>query len=145
MGYPTENYNPPPVPEQLVQPIRTFEDVRGAVTKSAQYLQQIRSSEISYFQHLQANLNQGSTTQGADIASAATISITSYMHAITGTATISTIRVPLNFAGLLLLASRNGFALTTGGNIARAVTTAAGQLVIAAYFPVDRVWYVNAP
>lgn len=142
MPYPTETYNPVPVPSKVIQPIRTYEDVRAALTASAQYLQQTRSEEITYFQQLQANINQAATTQGASIASAATISISSFMHVITGTATISTMNVPLSFAGLVLLGSLNGFSLTTGGNISRALTTVAGQLVVAAFFPVTRVWYV---
>lgn len=145
MPYQTEGYNPPPVPAKLIQPIRTYEDVRAAITSSALYLQQTRSQEVTFFQQLQANINQAATTQGANIAAAATISISSFMHVITGTGTISTMQVPKAFAGLVLLASLNGFSMTTGGNISRAITTTAGQLVIAAFFPVTRIWYVNAP
>jgi hypothetical protein len=87
--------------------------------------------------------NGGPQGLGADIASAATISFTSFAHRVTGTATISTINVPpaIAFAGQLILLSINGFALTTGGNIAAVKTVTIKTAVWLFYSQPDQLWF----
>jgi hypothetical protein len=105
-------------------------------------------------------LNSQVQSVGDPIASAATIEITNPMHHITGAATITQINVPTQqvgmaaigsttrdrsvsgFTGPLWLFSDGGFSLATGGNIAKAKSSAAGDCVHIVYdgdlwFPVS--------
>jgi|SRR5215472_3106244 len=119
MPYQTEEYTPPYLPP--IGPVRTFEEVRAAVGRIMEYLQRLQAADVSYFQLMRENLNQSATTQGPDIPVAPTISITRFMHVITGTNTagtaLTTINPPLYFAGQLMLVAKDGFYLATGGNI----------------------------
>jgi hypothetical protein len=115
MPYQSEEYTPPALPD--FGQIRTFEDVRAAVGRIMEYLQRLNNNHINYFNHLRENLNQSATTQGPDIASAATITVTRFMHVVTGTGTVTTINAPKNFVGQVMLVSHDGFYLATGGNI----------------------------
>lgn len=77
---------------------------------------------------------------GADIASAATISVVTAMHRVSGVATITTINPPyVGFTGELTLIATGAWALATGGNIAAAVPATAGQLVRLVYD--GTTWY----
>ena len=116
MPYPSEEYTPPSLPDVLSN-LRTFEDVRSAVSKIMEYLQRVQAANVLYFQHLRENLNQSATTQGPDIPVAATITVTKFMHVVIGTGTVTTIIPPRFFAGQLMLVSQNGFSLSAGGNI----------------------------
>ena len=143
MPYQTAEYAPPPMPE-ISSPIKSFEDVRSAVGKILEYLQRMQANNVLYFQHLIENLNQSSTTQGADIASASTITVTRFMHMVTGTATITTIQAPQHYAGQLMLVSENGFTLSTGGNISlpsSPESIPAGGHVLLTYLPSQKKWF----
>lgn len=80
-------------------------------------------------------------TLGDDIASATTIAPSRRLHIVTGTATISTITPPIGFSGLLILIAGGAWALTTGGNISRAVSAATGRANILVYVPREATWY----
>jgi ABC-type transporter Mla subunit MlaD len=115
MPYQTQDYNPPSLPE--IRQIKSFEDVRDAISRIMEHLAKLQSTHVNYFQHLRHNLNEAATTQGPDLASAATITPTHLMHIITGTETITTIVHPANFVGHLIMISQDGFTLGAGGNI----------------------------
>jgi hypothetical protein len=111
----TEEYVPPTLPD--FGQIRTFEDVRTAVGRILEYLHRLNLAHHNYFMQLRHNMNQAATTQGADIVSAPTITISNFMHVVTGGATVTTINAPRDFVGQLMLVSKDGFYLATGGNI----------------------------
>jgi len=115
MPYQTEDYTPPMLPE--IRSIKSFEEVRDAVTRIMQYLQNLQAAHVNYFQHLRQNINESATTQGADLVAQDTITPTNFMHVVTGTGTIRTIEHPLHHVGHLVLISKDGFSLNTGGNI----------------------------
>ena len=95
------------------------------------------------FQGIRAQLNSQVQGVGPALASATTITPSSAIHHVTGSATISTINAPSGFSGPAWLISDAGFSLTTGGNISRAVGPfAAGQLVMVVYDPATATWYV---
>ena len=145
MPYPSEEYTPPSLPDVLSN-LRTFEDVRSAVGKIMEYLQRVQAANVLYFQHLRENLNQSATTQGPDIASAATITVTKFMHVVTGTATVTTILPPRFFAGQLMLVSRDGFFIASGGNISLFTTPnflQPGAHVMLTWVPSQQLWFTD--
>jgi hypothetical protein len=110
------DYVPPALPE--LREIRSFEQVRDAVSRIMQYLQQLQASDMAYFTHLRENLNAAATTEGdVDIAAAPTIRPTRFMNVVTGTDTVTTVVPPRNFVGQMMLVSKDGFFLASGGNI----------------------------
>ena len=142
MPYQTQDYTPPPLPNFL--PPKTFVDLRTAISRIEDYLQQLRSTDVSYFQQLQTNMNQNASLQGPDIAAAATITPTAYMHVVTGSATITTINVPLNFQGALILVAQDGFTLSVGGNISLptgALNVQIGTYVQLVWVPSENTWH----
>jgi len=145
MPYQTEDYNPPALPD--FNQIRTFEDVRGAVGRILEYLHQLNGRHIQYFQHLRENLNQSATTQGPDLAATTTISPTQFMHVLTGTATITTILPPKDYAGQLMLFARDGFYLATGGNLSLFSSPNYIQPnahILLTYVPSKQLWYADS-
>lgn len=146
MPYPSEEYTPPSLPD-VVSNLRTFEDVRTAVGKIMEYLQRVQAANVLYFQHLRENLNQSATTQGPDIASAQTITVTKFMHIVTGTATVQTILAPRYFAGQLMLISRDGFTLASGGNIQLMTSPnvlAVGAHIMLTWVPSQNLWFADS-
>jgi hypothetical protein len=116
MPFQTEDYNPPSLPE--LRQIKSFEEVRDAVSRIMQYLQHLQAADVQYFQRLRTNLNASSTTEAEqDIPSAPTIRPTRFMQVVTGTDTVTTIIRQKDFVGQLMLVSRDGFYLASGGNI----------------------------
>lgn len=145
MAYSTLDYTPPSLPEVLSN-LKTFEDVRSAVGKIVEYLQRLQAADVLYFNHLRENLNQSAITQGPNIAAAPSITVTKFMHVVTGTATISNIYPPMNFAGQLMLVSQDGFTLSTGGNISMIQPTnflAPGANIMLTYIPSTKLWYAD--
>lgn len=82
---------------------------------------------------------------GADIAvagSAQTIVPTNFVHYITGTGEIATITIPyVGFCGMLALIPNAAFTLATGGNIAKAETATALEVMLLVYHPIKALWY----
>lgn len=145
MPYQTADYTPPSIPDVLSN-LKTFEDVRSAVGKIMEYLQRVQAANVLYFSHLQENLNQAASVQGPDIASAPTITVTKFMHVVTGTAQVTTILPPRYFAGQLMLVSRDGFSLATGGNInlfsSPNFLTPPAHIMLT-YVPSMNMWYAD--
>src|SRR5215469_5667911 len=105
MAFPLGSYNPPPLTFD-VHP-HDFTATRQAVWDMGFYLQQLESNNINYFQLIQNAFNNTAQGFGQDLVSAATISPTTIIHVVTGTATISTIKIPPGFNGALYLISRD--------------------------------------
>jgi hypothetical protein len=145
MPFQSDEYTPPSLPE-VNSNLRTFEDVRSAVGKIMEYLQRVQAAHVLYFQHLRENLNQSATTQGPDIASAPTITVTKFMHVVTGTATVQNIIAPRHFRGQLMLISRDGFSVATGGNIQLMTSPnylAANAHILLTYVPSLQLWFAD--
>ncbi len=120
--------------------IRTFQEMRD---RALSYFPRVIEYFQDYFKtQLLPQLNSDVYGFGADIASAATISFTSEIHLVTGSVTIATINVPTGFTGGgLTLAAKDGFSVTTGGNIALAQTVNAGHAIMLSWHPVQNLWY----
>lgn len=145
MPYQSLEYTPPSLPE-VASNLKTFEDVRTAIGRIVEYLQRLQAADAAYFQHLRENLNQSSTTQGPDIVSAPTITVTQFMHVVTGTATVTTINPPLHFAGQLMLVSHDGFVLASGGNISLFQTPnflRPNAHILLTYVPSQNLWFAD--
>ena len=145
MPYPSEEYTPPSLPDVLSN-LRTFEDVRSAVGKIMEYLQRVQAANVLYFQQLRENLNQSATTQGPDLPSSPTITVTKFMHVVVGSGIVTTILPPRYFAGQLMLVSSQGFYLATGGNISLIQPTnylAPGAHIMLTYVPSTQLWYTD--
>ena len=142
MPYQVAEYSPPSMPE--IHPhLKSFDDVREAISRLANYLQLVQAADVLYFQHLRENQKQAATTQGPDIASAATITVTKFIHVVTGNASVTTIISPRHFVGQLMLVSADGFSLATGGNISTARAVQAGTYVMLMWVSSRRLWYVE--
>lgn len=144
MPYQTSEYTPPQLPE--VREIKTFHDVTVAIGRIMDYLQRMQANNVLYFQHLISNMNHAATTQGEDIASAPAITVTKFMHVVTGTGTIQTINAPLHFVGQLMLFSQDGFFLASGGNISLITTPNAirpGAHIMLTYVPSKQTWFAD--
>jgi hypothetical protein len=131
----------PPVPPQRTGNFRQDTDA------SIQYLYAtLWPYQSAWLRDFANAFNSGPQGLGADIASAATISFTSFAHRVTGTATILTINVPpaIAFAGQLILLSMNGFGLATGGNISATRGVLPKTLVSLFYSQPDQLWFPNA-
>ena len=142
MSLPIIDFTPPAIQFNPVP--NTFDQVRQTVRQMATYQNQMQSTLVNYFRQNAATINNNSQGYGPDLASAATISPTSTIHVITGTATVSTINIPPGFNGALYLISRDGFSTATGGNIAQAATYPPTALVALVYVPQEVLFYVTA-
>jgi hypothetical protein len=138
VSYQVAAYNPPPsILAADVRDFRSFRDrVKAIFDVQNNYNQQ-------FFQNLVQAINNNAQNYGANIAAAATIHPTTFMHLVTGTATITTIVPPAGFNGQLALIAQAGFSTATGGNISRAVTVAAGQFLMLVYLPPTSTWYTH--
>lgn len=121
-------FNPPSLDTTGV---RNFQELRDAVLGFfPRYVQYTND----YFQtQLLPPLNSGVFGFGNDIASAATINITNYIHQVTGAVAVATINVPTGFSGSVVLYARDGFSVTSAGNITPAASIAAGHGILLAY------------
>ena len=135
------DYNPPPL--DFNRNPRDFEQLRQAVTDIGSYLGKLQAKQVNFFREFANSYNNSGQGFGADLASAATISPTTTIHVVTGTATVSTILIPPGFNGALYLISKDGFSSTTGGNIAQALTFPASALVTLVYVPQKSLFYVT--
>ena len=79
---------------------------------------------------------------GPDIASAGTITVTSMVHNVTGTDTITTINQPAGSPSLgpLHLIAVDGFVVGGGGNITNTFMVPAGHMAIMVFHPVTQTW-----
>jgi hypothetical protein len=146
MPYQNEDYTPPQLPDVLSN-LRTLEDCRSAIGKIMEYLQRMQANNVQFFSQLIQNVNQAATTQGPDIVSAPTITVTKFMHVVTGTATVTTILAPKYFAGQLMLFSQDGFYLATGGNISMFTSPnflQPGAHIMLTYVPSKSLWYTDS-
>jgi len=116
MPYQAEDYVPPSLPE--LREIKNFHEVRDAVSRVMQYLQQLQAHHITYFTQFRESVNSMGTTESADyLPSVDPLVPTRFMNVVTGNGTITTINRPRNFVGQLMLVSRDGFFLASGGNV----------------------------
>ena len=104
------------------------------------------SEQTRYLQTTIQNIKQQLNTQqsvGAAIPSAATITVSSPIHHISGTVAIKTINAPSAFAGPIWLWADGAFSITTGGNITLARGPfSVGQVVELIYDPTVALWGV---
>lgn len=141
MSQPIQLYNPTPL--RVNRGPQTFEQVRQAVAEIGTYLGQLQADQQQYFGQIAGAFNNSGQGFGPNIASATTISPTSTIHVVTGTATIKTINIPPGFNGPLYLVSQNGFSTTTGGNIAQGVTVPSTALLVMVYVPQESLFYIT--
>jgi len=129
------NFTPPSID---ITGVRSFQQLRDAVMR---FLPNLNQYMINYFQlTLLPSLNSALYSYGTDIASAATISPTNFIHQVTGVVTVATINAPTGFAGPLMLYAKDGFAVNTAGNITPAATVVAGHGILLAYHPAVAKW-----
>ena len=84
----------------------------------------------------------GLMTEGATLASAATVTPTHRVHYISGTAEITTITLPYpGFMGDVVFIPAGAFTLNTGGNIAVAATAVAKRAMRLTYSVKMGLWY----
>lgn len=130
-------FNPPSAD---LAAVRSFQDLRDRAIEWIRNFTQYVNNYIN--QDLLLPLNSDLFGFGADIPSAAAINPTNRIHLVTGGAAISTINPPSNFGGgLLVLAARDGFSVTTGGNIAIAQNVPLGHAIFLSYLPTINRWY----
>jgi hypothetical protein len=87
--------------------------------------------------------------KGTDIASAATIAPTNYLHLVSGTAAVSLVTLPYaDFAGTIALRPTGAFTGATGGSatalnkpIGLAFTAVVGKILFLTYDPTSSLWY----
>jgi hypothetical protein len=144
MPFGSEEYVPPSIPD--IGPVRTFEDVRSAIGKILEYLQRSQANDVQYFTHLRSNINQNATTQGPDLPATNPLLPSAFMHVVTGTGTITSITPPKNFVGQLMLVSRDGFMLASGGNISLFQTPNylnPTAHIMLTWFPSMNMWFAD--
>jgi hypothetical protein len=86
---------------------------------------------------------------GGDIASAATIALTKYLHRVTGAAAVSLITLPYDgFEGTLALLPTGAFTLATGGAqaglnfpVGLASTAVVGKVLFVTFHKGQALWY----
>jgi hypothetical protein len=138
------DYQPPVVPP--IQQIRTFEDVRTALQTMLEYLHHLNAMQAQYFTHLAASVNAGGFTEGAPLAAAPTITPNQFMHAVTGTATVTNVTQPYGHQGQLMLISKDGFYLATGGNISLVQSPnylGPGAHIVLTWIPSQKMWFAD--
>ena len=137
MNYP--NFNPP-APGPLN--IRTFQDVKNTLTFIVNQWMQYVNNYVG--NQMLPSLNGQVISQ--PLVSAAAITPVTSVHQITGSTPISTINPMPGAAGQVsapfYAIAQDGFTTTTTGNIAQAVTVAAGHMAIFAYHPAQGKWSV---
>jgi hypothetical protein len=147
MPYQSEVYSPPAVPPSLITPSKNFDDLRTKVSGIVNYLQLLNSSDITYFAHLQENVNQNATTEGLNIPVATTISVYKFMHVLTGTGAVQTIKPPLGYSGQLMLIARDGFELVSGGNISMIQSPNVlppNTHILLTWVPSRQIWFADS-
>ena len=88
-------------------------------------------------------LNTSEQVRGVDIASDTTISVSAYMHNVTGSTDIETIMPPSGFGGgWLILLNGGTWSLLDTGNIASAYTPSANEAVSIVYDQQHDRWYI---
>ncbi len=133
-----DRFVPPPVPTR--KPSQQLPDY---LNELGQHLQLFETRLYEHLSSVVRQLNTGVQGFGADIAAAASITPSAYMHVVTGTAAISRIGTPPRYAGgPLVLIAADGFSLATGGNIASAAAVTAGTAVVLNYHSRNKLWYV---
>lgn len=115
-----------------------------------EWLQEIATSLTNFVQYtfnywnqqVLPQVNTLLTSYGPDLASAASITVTNQIHQITGSASIETITLPSGSiaVGPLMLYARDGFTLTTGGNVTPAASVAAGHGALGVFHPALNLW-----
>lgn len=85
---------------------------------------------------------QTNAVEGPVVASAATISPTSFCQHVSGTTQINTINLPYaGFHGSIVLIPDGLWSTGTSGNIALATTAVVGKAVVMTYTPSTGKWY----
>ena len=109
------------------------------------YLKDVTRAIKDHLDKLTNAHNTATQQVGPSIASEDTIAISNYMHHITGTNTINTIKPPAFHSGPIALIADAGFSLGTGGNIAIAGGPySVGQHVSLVYDDKLGMWYPSA-
>ena len=122
------------------KPTRTFPEwLKRLADQLPRYMDNLRT----YFDStLLPPLNSALYGLGQDIASAATISPTNYVHLVTGSVNVQTINAPMNFANSIVLIARDGFSTVATGNILLAVTITANHAGVFTYHGALQKWSV---
>lgn len=130
----------PPNPSSLgAKP--SFSAVAAVVTALLTWAQNFTNWVSINLQAIRTQINTQVQGVGAALASAATITPTSAIHHVTGTAAISTITPPSGFSGNIWLIPDGAWTMTTGGNIAIGVTAVVNQVLAMTYDPTPALWY----
>jgi hypothetical protein len=131
------SYQPPAVDFTVTGSFQAWlTRIRESLPRHLQYLRDYISGQVL------PSLNTQLFGVGPDIASAATINPTNFIHRVTGSVTVNTINPPQGFAGQLCLMARDGFPLGTTGNISVAapLTVHAGEGLLLTYHPWYNLW-----
>ncbi len=109
------------------------------------YLTQLKQTLEEHINKLTQAHNTATQQVGPPIASDTTIAVSNYMHHVTGTNAISTIKPSPGHSGPIALIADGAFSLTTGGNIAIAGGPyTAGQHVSLVYDDQMGMWFPSA-
>jgi hypothetical protein len=131
-----------PNPPAIVTNLGKYSAMAGAVATILNWATQQTRYLQTTIQNIKNQLNTQVQGVGAALASAATITISSAIHHVTGVAAISTINAPTGFSGPIWLVADGAFAITTGGNIALARGPfTVGQVVMIVFDPSTSLWY----
>lgn len=115
---------------------------RKMAKQLSDWLQTFLANIQTYQFLVSSHLNSDTQDSGADIASASTITVSNFVHRVTGSTTISTINIQAaTSASLLCLLIRDGLTINAAGNVKAARTYAAGSLAVLCWFPVESKWY----
>lgn len=132
-------WKPPPVPPEIQDkapsPRKIYEFYREDRTR-------FQNSLIAYLHHVRELLNTGTQGFGPELTAANSITIQAYQHVVNGTGTIQYVRTVPNLpASHVTLISKDGFTLTTGGNISFGKNVKANQAVMLVWEPISKFWY----
>jgi hypothetical protein len=150
----TTNPTPPQVPPDFTsinaigprgQVNVSFSDVVKAIQSLYKWAQKENTWLNQYCTQVSQSVNTSISTFGVPLASASSIRVTEALHHVTGSAAISTINYPPNFAGgPIWLVADGMWTLTTGGNIAASANPNIGDVVVVVLDPVTKIWYPAA-
>lgn len=133
-------YSPPAAPALTGKLAQDFANFRNYIVN------QLLPYQFNYHSNHANAFNNGSQGEGSPLPAGATLYPSAFIHHVSGSATVTTIAVPVNFpfAGQLTLIADNGFTIQTGGNIAHSKTLAAGDVATLTYSQQSQTWYLIA-
>lgn len=132
----------PPNPAALSPTSKpSFGAVTGQVKTLLTWAQAFANWTVLRLQEIRTQVNSQVQSEGAILASAATITPTNPLHHVSGTAAITTITVPPGFSGNIWLIPDGLWTMTTGGNIAIGVTAVVDKVLEMTYLISTQLWY----